>query len=45
MHLGGRAPGGTVTTVDSPMRGTPFFHAARALVAETDRAATREASR
>lgn len=29
--------GGTVTTVDGQMRGTPFFNAARALVAEADR--------
>ncbi|MEU9331618.1 CoA ester lyase [Streptomyces sp. NPDC048290] len=28
--------GGTVTTVDGKMRGTPFFNRARALVAETD---------
>jgi citrate lyase subunit beta/citryl-CoA lyase/(S)-citramalyl-CoA lyase len=31
------ASGGTVTTVDGQMRGTPFFNAARALVAEADR--------
>ncbi|MFJ3979226.1 HpcH/HpaI aldolase/citrate lyase family protein [Streptomyces sp. NPDC090021] len=31
------ASGGSVTTVDSHMRGTPFFNAARALVAEADR--------
>ncbi|MFI8793111.1 HpcH/HpaI aldolase/citrate lyase family protein [Streptomyces sp. NPDC055105] len=31
------ASGGTVTTVDGQMRGTPFFNRARALVAETDR--------
>ncbi|MFI8105375.1 HpcH/HpaI aldolase/citrate lyase family protein [Streptomyces sp. NPDC086023] len=30
------ASGGTVTTVDGHMRGTPFFNAARALVAEAD---------
>lgn len=30
------ASGGTVTTVDGQMRGTPFFNAARALVAEAD---------
>ena len=29
--------GGTVTAVDGQMRGTPFFNAARALVAEADR--------
>ncbi|MGW7199390.1 HpcH/HpaI aldolase/citrate lyase family protein [Streptomyces chryseus] len=32
------ASGGTVTTVDGQMRGTPFFNRARALVAEADRA-------
>ncbi|MGW3828807.1 HpcH/HpaI aldolase/citrate lyase family protein [Streptomyces sp. NPDC005071] len=31
------ASGGTVTTVDGQMRGTPFFNRARALVAEADR--------
>ncbi|MFH9575603.1 HpcH/HpaI aldolase/citrate lyase family protein [Streptomyces sp. NPDC017454] len=31
------AGGGTVTTVNGQMRGTPFFNAARALVAEADR--------
>lgn len=31
------ASGGSVTTVDGQMRGTPFFTAARALVAEADR--------
>lgn len=31
------ASGGSVTTVDGHMRGTPFFNAARALVAEADR--------
>lgn len=31
------ASGGTVTTVNGQMRGTPFFDAARALVAEADR--------
>jgi citrate lyase beta subunit len=31
------ASGGTVTTVDGQMRGTPFFTAARALVDEADR--------
>lgn len=31
------ASGGTVTTVDGQMRGTPFFNAARELVAEADR--------
>lgn len=31
------ASGGTVTTVNGQMRGTPFFNAARALVAEADR--------
>ncbi|MEU5583059.1 CoA ester lyase [Streptomyces huasconensis] len=30
------AGGGTVTTVDGRMRGTPFFNAARALVAEAE---------
>ncbi|WP_228982256.1 CoA ester lyase [Streptomyces sp. DH12] len=30
------ASGGAVTTVDGKMRGTPFFNAARALVAEAD---------
>ncbi|MFD4377084.1 HpcH/HpaI aldolase/citrate lyase family protein [Streptomyces sp. NPDC058486] len=30
------ASSGSVTTVDGQMRGTPFFNAARALVAETD---------
>ncbi|MFE9257405.1 HpcH/HpaI aldolase/citrate lyase family protein [Streptomyces sp. NPDC006879] len=30
------ASGGTVTTVDGHMRGTPFFNRARALVAEAD---------
>ncbi|GAA1554493.1 CoA ester lyase [Streptomyces globosus] len=30
------ANGGSVTTVDGHMRGTPFFHRARALVAEAD---------
>ncbi|MGW0753385.1 HpcH/HpaI aldolase/citrate lyase family protein [Streptomyces sp. NPDC002587] len=32
------ASGGSVTTVDGQMRGTPFFNAARALVAEADHA-------
>ncbi|MFH8977983.1 HpcH/HpaI aldolase/citrate lyase family protein [Streptomyces sp. NPDC017890] len=31
------AGGGTVTSVNGQMRGTPFFNAARALVAEADR--------
>lgn len=31
------ASGGTVTTVDGQVRGTPFFNAARAIVADTDR--------
>lgn len=31
------ASGGTVTTVNGQMRGTPFFNKARALVAEADR--------
>ncbi|MCK7624430.1 CoA ester lyase [Streptomyces sp. RS10V-4] len=31
------ASGGTVTTVDGHMRGTPFFNRARALVADADR--------
>ncbi|MEU1691451.1 CoA ester lyase [Streptomyces hirsutus] len=31
------ASGGTVTTVDGQMRGTPFFNAARVLVTEADR--------
>jgi len=31
------ASGGEVTTVDGQMRGTPFFNAARAIVAEADR--------
>lgn len=31
------ASGGTVTTVDGQMRGTPFFNRARALVTEADR--------
>ncbi|MFJ3213796.1 HpcH/HpaI aldolase/citrate lyase family protein [Streptomyces flaveolus] len=31
------ASGGTVTSVDGQMRGTPFFNRARALVAEADR--------
>ncbi len=30
------ASGGTVTTVNGQMRGTPFFHTARAIVAEAD---------
>ncbi|WP_338676008.1 CoA ester lyase [Streptomyces sp. SCSIO 30461] len=33
------ASGGTVTTVNGQMRGTPFFNAARALIAEADRTA------
>ncbi|HEY9327228.1 MAG TPA: CoA ester lyase [Streptomyces sp.] len=32
------ASGGSVTTVDGQMRGTPFFNRARTLVAEADRA-------